>query len=327
MTKLSGEGASRQSSNVVLITGGAGFIGSHLADHFFANDPSWIVRVLDDFSSGFEENLAGARAEIHRGSIMVDSDLRKAISGATAVIHLAAIGSVPKSIENPMVTNDVNTTGTLRVLQFAREAGVQSIIVASSSSVYGSNPSLPKSEDDWVQPMSPYAASKLAAESYALAFSHSYGLRTLAFRFFNVYGPRQTANHPYAAVVPRFISAALQGKPLVIHGDGHQTRDFTPVSAVASALYAACIGNLSYSRPINLAFGTRTSVLELAKLVLQISGSRSRIEFGARRTGDVKASQADSSNLRELIPGITPMGLTEGLEETVRWFQLKNEAI
>ena len=202
----------------VLITGGAGFIGANLVRACEARDHT--ITVLDDLSTGHERNLEGTNAHFVHGSITDTAAIDKAIAGCDAVVHLAARGSVPRSIEDPIATHQVNATGSLNVLDSARRIGGPQVIMSSSSSVYGANPELPKRESAATRPMSPYAASKLAAEGYVLAYGQAHSLPTLAFRFFNVFGRFQTAGHAYAAVIPAFIDAALRGEPLVVHGDG-----------------------------------------------------------------------------------------------------------
>jgi UDP-glucose 4-epimerase len=195
------------------------------------------------------------------------------------------------------------------------------VVVASSSSVYGSNPNLPRSEFDWTRPLSPYAVSKLATEAYANAYASSYGLKTAAFRFFNVYGPRQRADHPYAAVIPKFIEAALSGLHLTIHGDGMQTRDFTFVDSVCEALHKTITHSLHFEHPVNLAFGSRYSVLELVGKIEEIMGIALKVQHSEIRAGDVRASQADSTLLKKYLPGISSHDLEIGLHRTLEWFE------
>ena len=222
----------------VCVTGAAGFIGSHLVDRLVAEHD---VVGIDDLSTGNIANLEhrGQSIRLIEGSILDAEALRTATDGVDAIVHLAAIPSVPRSIADPVASHEANATGTLRVLEAARAQGDVHVIVASSSSVYGANPTLPKHEGLVAQPMSPYAVSKLAAEQYTLAWQHSYGLRTLPFRFFNVYGPRQAPGHAYAAVIPAFVHAALTGEPLTVHGDGTQSRDFTYVGTVVDVIVDA----------------------------------------------------------------------------------------
>lgn len=304
----------------VLITGGAGFIGSNLVDHIIAAQPTWTPVVIDDLSTGRLANLAHSDVEIVEASILDPVALARAVHGAEAIVHLAAIPSVPRSIAAPVPTHLANATGTLTVLEAAREAGIEQVVVASSSSVYGANPALPKSEFSWTRPMSPYAVSKQATEGYPIAYNFSYGMRNLAFRFFNVYGPRQAPGHAYAAVIPQFLDAALRGEALTVNGDGSQSRDFTYVGTVCAVLTAALSRRVSSDDPVNLAWGGNTSLLELVSLIESEIGSPVRLEFGPARTGDVKASQSDGLRVRELFPEIDPVGLDRGLRATVEWF-------
>jgi UDP-glucose 4-epimerase len=237
------------------------------------------------------------------------------------VIHLAALGSVPRSIVDPMATHAANATGTLNVLEAARDADVGHVIVASSSSVYGMNPAIPKREQDWVRPMSPYAVSKLATEQYALAYQEAYGLPTLALRFFNVYGPRQTTGHAYAAVIPTFVDAVLRDRPVIINGDGRHSRDFTFVGSVCEVLIDAMVRRVSHPQPVNLAFGAQVNLNELIETIGEVAGRCIRVVHGPARPGDVRHSSADSTLLRSLFPQASPVPLRRGLAQTVDWFQ------
>ena len=218
----------------ILITGGAGFIGANLARH--ALDRGHEVRILDDLSTGYVDNLAGLRVDFLQASLLDVEALREAVRGIDSIVHLGALGSVPRSMADPLTTHHANATGSLNVLEAARANGVEHVVCASSSSVYGMNPALPKHEREWVRPMSPYGVSKLASEQYTLAYQQSYGMATLAFRFFNVFGPLQRAGHVYAAAIPIFIDALLRGAPLPINGDGTQSRDFTYVDTVCAVI-------------------------------------------------------------------------------------------
>jgi UDP-glucose 4-epimerase len=240
---------------------------------------------------------------------------------ARAVVHLAARPSVPRSLSDPLGSHTVNATGTLQVLEAARRVSpMPHVVVASSSSVYGANLVLPKHEALATIPMSPYGAAKLAAEAAALAHQSSFQLPVLALRLFNVFGPMQDAEHAYAAVVPAFISRALAGKPLLVEGDGHQTRDFTFVGSVATVIADAIEHTITDPQPVNLAFGTRTEVLELAQMVCRDVGVPLAVEHVASRPGDVRHSQADSTRLRRLFPALEPASLDDALRETVEWF-------
>jgi UDP-glucose 4-epimerase len=306
----------------VLVTGGAGFIGANLCRAMRQDGRIGRIVVLDDLSTGNPENLDGVHdVDLVVGSV-TDPELMSAVArGMSSIVHLAALPSVPRSLEDPVATHHANATGTLTVLEAARLAPVPHVVVASSSSVYGTNPALPKREDMGTFPMSPYAASKLAAESYALSYGLSFSVPVLAFRFFNVFGPLQAADHAYAAVVPAFVAAALRGEPLVVHGDGLQTRDFTYVGSVVNVLKQAVLRGIASERAVNLAFGSRVSILELiANLESVIGSDLARIHTDPR-PGDVRDSQADQSRLCELFPDSTPVTLAEGLRATVDWFR------
>ncbi|MDI3196003.1 NAD-dependent epimerase/dehydratase family protein [Pseudarthrobacter sp. AL07] len=308
----------------VLITGGAGFIGSNLVRYFNEHDPLADVVVIDDFSTGHVENLTGLRAKVVEGSILDETVLTEAMHGVDSVIHLGALGSVPRSVERPLESHHANATGTLRVLDNARINGVGHVVVASSSSVYGSNPVLPKSETDWTRPMSPYAASKLAAESYAIAYGRTYQMKTLAFRFFNVYGPQQRAGHPYAAVIPKFLDSALRGEALEMHGDGLQSRDFTYVETVCAVVFEACQQRLNSDSPVNLAFGSNATLLEVVTTIERATGRKLTVVHQDPRPGDVRASRSDGRLMSELFPHVTPVDLETGIRRTLAWFEDEN---
>ncbi|UTT66877.1 NAD-dependent epimerase/dehydratase family protein [Janibacter sp. CX7] len=303
----------------ILITGGAGFIGSNLAKTMI--EAGHTVTVIDDLSTGYADNLDNMNIEFHHASILDEGTLDQAVAGQDSIVHLAALGSVPRSIRNPGRSHEVNATGTLKVLESARREGVGHVIMSSSSSVYGSNPALPKHEREWVRPMSPYAVSKLAAEQYLLAYQSAYDMQTLAFRFFNVYGPGQRAGHVYAAVIPIFLDALLRGEPLPINGDGTNSRDFTYVGTVCEVLKRAVENRSESPEPVNLAFGTNTSLIELTEKIAEVTGFPVDLDFRAPRAGDVPHSQAANEKLRNLFPSLQPTSLTQGLRETFAWFQ------
>ncbi len=305
----------------VVVTGGAGFIGANLCATLAEQAEVREVVAFDDLSTGAAANLDGVDATLVEGTILDAAALDAAFAGASAVVHLAARPSVPRSIADPMASHLANATGTMEVLEAARRAGGLHVIAASSSSVYGANPVMPKREDLATRPMSPYAASKLAAEAYLLAYQHSFGLPTLAFRFFNVFGPLQAAGHAYAAVVPAFVDAALAGRPLIIHGDGHQTRDFTFVDTVTAVITDAVLRRVTSPDPVNLAFGSRHDLLEVVAALEPLVGHPLVCEHVESRAGDVRHSQADSSALAALFPSIEPVPLAEGLARTVTWFR------
>jgi UDP-glucose 4-epimerase len=309
----------------VVVTGGAGFIGANLCRSL--RNESFVDRlvVIDDLSSGRRENLdAIDGVELLIGSILDAPLLDDAFQGAGAVVHLAARPSVPRSMVNPMASHLVNATGTMEVLEAARRVGKPQVVVASSSSVYGANPTLPKREDNVAMPASPYAASKLAAESYTLAYGRCFDLPVLAFRFFNVFGPLQSADHEYAAVVPAFVDAALRENPLPIHGDGCQSRDFTFVESVTAVLTDSLRRSVTDPEPVNLAFGSRVSLLDLIEILEKVLGRALDREHLDRRPGDVRDSQADQTKLKGLFPAIQPVTLEEGLRSTVEWFQAES---
>ena len=304
----------------VVVTGGAGFIGANLCRHLSGLAGVREVVALDDLSTGFRSNLDGVDATLVEGTILDPACLDSAFDGAAAVVHLGARPSVPRSVADPMASHHANATGTIEVLEAARRAGGLHVVVASSSSVYGSNPTLPKHEGLAQLPRSPYAASKLAAEAYTLAYQSSYGMPTLAFRFFNVFGPLQAAGHAYAAVIPAFVSAALAGQPVTVHGDGTQSRDFTYVDTVCSVIGDAVLRQVSSPEPVNLAFGSRTTLLEAVALLEELLGHPVARTHTEPRAGDVPHSQAANDRLLALFPDVAPVGLREGLTATVDWF-------
>ncbi len=306
----------------VVVTGGAGFIGANLCRMLEQQEFVDRVVALDDLSTGSRQNLAcSPSVELREGSILNAEDLDAVMPGAQAVVHLAARPSVPRSLADPMATHQVNATGTMMVLEAVRRHGVPHVVVASSSSVYGANPGLPKSEGMATMPVSPYAASKLATEAYALSYGRSWGIPVLAFRFFNVFGPWQPAGHAYAAVVPAFVSCALAGRPLPVHGDGTQTRDFTFVDTVVSVIASALRRRVADPEPVNLAYGSRVSLLELIATLEEVLGKDLQREHAEPRAGDVHDSQADRTRLTTLFPEVRPTPLREGLRATVAWFR------
>jgi UDP-glucose 4-epimerase len=306
----------------IVVTGGAGFIGANLCRTLVDTKGVGSVVALDDLSTGLRTNLpADCGVRLREGSILDPSALDDVCSGVDVIVHLAARPSVPRSLEDPVATHTANATGTLEVLEAARRHGGPQVIVASSSSVYGANPVLPKREDLAPAPLSPYAASKLATEAYATAYAHSFGIDVLAFRFFNVFGPLQSADHAYAAVIPRFIANALAGRPLTVHGDGLQTRDFTYVGTVTRVLADAAVRKVTSLTPVNLAFGTRTTLLDLIARLEAVLGRTLAVEHAPPRKGDVRDSQADVGELRALFPTVTPASLDDGLSATVDWFR------
>jgi len=299
----------------ILVTGGAGFIGANVSRSLV--EAGHEVVVLDDLSTGNRRNLEGVTVRLVEDSILEPDALKAASQHCESVVHLAAIPSVPRSIKDPIGIHEANATGTLRVLESARVQG-QHVVVASSSSVYGANTAMPKREDMWTRPLSPYAVSKLASEAYTLAYQSSFGLSTIPFRFFNVYGPLQAAGHAYAAVIPAFLDNALRGNPLVIEGDGKQTRDFTYIGTVTQVLCDAAVNKIVSPEPVNLALGTRHSIIELADMVIDQVGA-GEVQHVAPRAGDIRDSQAASDRLRKLFPNVAATPLSDGLATTATW--------
>ena len=307
-----------------LITGGAGFIGSHIVDEVLRRGEQ--VRVLDNFSTGRRENLQevefGTRkAELIEGDIRDLATVQRAMEGVDYVLHQAALPSVQRSVQDPLTTNEVNVTGTLNVLTAARDQQVKRVVVASSSSVYGDSPTLPKHEAMPTAPRSPYAVSKLAAERYALAFNTVYGLPTVALRYFNVFGPRQDPTSQYSAVIPKFITAMLKGEAPTIYGDGLQSRDFTFVANVVNANLLACEREEAVGQVMNVACGERYTLLDLHAEVQRILQVEIAPVFAEVRKGDVKHSLAAIEAARERLGYQPAFGWTEGLRLTVESFQ------
>jgi nucleoside-diphosphate-sugar epimerase len=304
-----------------LVTGGGGFIGSNVVRHLLSNGQG--VRVLDDFSTGRRENLAGIEKDVElvEGDVRDNPTLKKALKGVQYVLHLAAIPSVVRSVEDPLATNSVNVCGTLKLLIEARDAGVERLVFSSSSSVYGDTPTLPKKEDMNPLPRSPYALSKLTGEYYCRMFRDLYGMKTFSLRYFNVFGPRQNPKSQYAAVIPRFIDAMRNNQSPMIHGDGDQTRDFTFVEDVAAANLCCCTApEASAGAVCNIGCGDRISINELAVRIAAIMGENIKAAHDAPQKGDVRDSQADISRAKTLIGWTPKVNLDAGLRTTVEWF-------
>ncbi len=304
-----------------LVTGGAGFIGSNLVAEL-VEQGKW-VRVLDNFSTGQRRNLLPFldKIEVIEGDIRSYHIVRQAMEGVDFVLHQAALPSVPRSVRDPITSNEVNVVGTLNVLQAAREAGVRRLVYASSSSIYGNSDTLPKQEAMCPRPLSPYAIAKLAGEQYCRAFRYLYGFETVCLRYFNVYGPRQDPTSQYAAVVPRFITALLNNEPLTVYGDGSQSRDFTFVNNVVEANLRACIAPDMGGGLFNVACGQRYTLLELIDELVAITGQEAQVRHTAARSGDVAHSQADITQAGIYLDYKPNFGLSEGLERTVAWFR------
>lgn len=311
-----------------LVTGGAGFIGSHIADYLLRHGASH-VRVIDNLSTGYEENLKGfsanSRFEFFKGDICETDDCVKACSGIDFVFHQAALGSVSRSIEYPLSTHQVNSTGFINMLVAAKNSGVKKFLFASSSSVYGDEESLPKKENKTGNLLSPYAVTKVTNELYAANFFRTYGMKTIGLRYFNIFGPWQSPEGPYAAVIPLFIEAMLSGKEIFIDGDGNQTRDFTYIdNAVQANIKALFADNpRSYGKVFNIAAGHNINLNQLAQLLSEITGYNKRPAHRPPRKGDIRNSLADVS-LAEKHFGYKPeISVEEGLKKTVEWFKNK----
>jgi UDP-glucose 4-epimerase len=309
----------------ILVTGGAGFIGSHISERLLSLGHE--VTVLDDLSTGRLENIqvlmGHDRFHFCQGSILDLPLLRELIQNRRIerISHQAARPSVARSIEDPLATHDVNITGTLNVLKVAHEAGCHRVVAASSSSIYGNTPVLPKREDMHYRPRSPYAASKVAGELYLQVFYAVYGLQTVGLRYFNVYGPQQDPNSHYAAVIPKFIRLALNGEPLPIEGDGAQTRDFTYIDDVVGANLLGLTTPELHGECVNIGFGEQTSILSLAETVIRQTRSASKIVHQDPRPGDVRDSLADISQAHSLLGYKPSFPLSEGLVSTIDWYR------
>ncbi len=304
----------------VLVTGGAGFIGSHIVDALVARRDD--VTVLDDVDTGVRENVnAGARLVI--GSVADHDLVRDTMQGCDLVFHQAAHKAVLRSVERPLITDTVNTHGTLIVLKAALDAGVGRVVHASSSSVYGGAATLPTTESEPLEPRSPYAVSKLAAEHYCRIFRELYGLETVALRYFNVYGARQRPDATYAAVIPLFVDALLRGRRPVVHGDGLQSRDFTYISDVVDANLAAAAApaDLCAGRAYNIAGGASSTLLDVLRILGDVLGVVPDPEFVEPRAGDVRHSRADASAAARDFEFRTRVGLDDGLRLTVDWLR------
>ena len=304
-----------------LVTGGAGFIGSHIVETLLSQ--GHFVRVLDDFDTGNRQNIArpSGNLEIIDGSIVHRETIRAAVQNIDYVFHEAARGSVPRSVADPLGTLDANVTGTLNVLHAAREAGVRRVVCASSSSVYGETPVLPKEESMTPHPQSPYALSKLVLEHYCDMFHKTYGLETVALRYFNIYGPRQNPELQYAAVVPIFIKNMLRGRPCIIYGDGGQTRDFTFVEDCVRANFIACKKPEAVGRVFNVACGNQVSVLELFTTLAKALSYSIPPQHEPARAGDVRHSRGSTENLRKFLQFQPETSLQQGLERTIEWYR------
>jgi nucleoside-diphosphate-sugar epimerase len=304
-----------------LVTGGAGFIGSHIVEELVKKGVR--VRVIDNLSTGKKENLELLmdKIEFIEGDLRDPKTVAEAAKGVDFVLHQAALPSVPRSVKDPQGTTENNLNGTLHLLMAARDAGVKRLVYASSSSIYGDSPILPKREDFLPAPLSPYAASKLAGEYYCQVFHRVYGLETVCLRYFNVFGPRQDPLSPYAAVIPKFITLALAKKPLVVYGDGEQSRDFSFVANVVQANLLACRATGVAGEQINVGCGGKTSLNQLVQLLKEIIDVDLTVKYAQPVTGDVKHSLASMEKAQRLMGFKTVIPFDKGLHRTVAWFK------
>jgi UDP-glucose 4-epimerase len=301
----------------VAVTGGAGFIGSNLTRRLISE--GYQVVVVDDLSTGLLSNVDQSKCQFHRISITNSEDLTNALRDCETIFHLAARGSVPRSIKNPVASHNVNVTGTLNVLEIARSSGAH-VVFSSSSSVYGRNTALPKDESMWLGPLTPYAASKLAAEGYIQAYSSAYGVPTTLLRLFNVFGPRQRPDHEYAAVLPKWIWLAMQGAPIEVYGDGSVSRDFTYIETVLDIVMMAMKERVTSEGAVNLAYGNRIYLNEVIQM-LKEHFPNLQVNYKSARLGDVKESQNSPELLRKLFPKVDPKPFKSALAETVDWLK------
>ncbi|HEV8616419.1 MAG TPA: SDR family oxidoreductase [Methylomirabilota bacterium] len=311
---------------ISVVTGGAGFIGSHVVERLLATEADSTVRVLDNFSTGARANLPfaaryGARLEVVDGDIRDLATVERVLAGASVVYHQAAMRSVPRSVADPLGANDNNVTGTLHVLEAARRAGVRRVVYASSSSVYGDRPDLPKREDQPPTPISPYAVSKAVNEQYANVWTRLYKVETVGLRYFNVFGPRQDPASEYAAVIPRFILWSLRGQPLEIHGDGHQSRDFTYIDNVVDANLAAARAPAAAGEVFNVGCGARISLLDIVARLEKMVGRTLERRHTPGRAGDVPHTLADITKGQRLMGYTAAVDFDEGFRRTVEYFR------
>ncbi len=309
-------------TGTVLVTGGAGFIGSHIASALSANGAR--VRVLDDLTTGHRENIdeIGGDVDFIEGSVADEELLTKVLEGVEVVFHEAAIPSVPRSVEAPRQTHVASVDGTFSLLLAARDQKVRRVVYAASSSAYGDQPTLPKSEEMRPDPLSPYAVAKLVGEYYCRAFTRVYGLETVSLRYFNVFGPRQDPGSQYSGVVSRFISSLLSNERPVIYGDGEQSRDFTYIDNVVAANLSAAEAPKASGNVINIANGERVTLNQLLDELKKLTGHQDvTAEYLEARLGDVRHSLADISMARELLGYESKVGLREGLQRTIDWWK------
>ena len=317
----------RQFSMKILVTGGAGFIGSNLVEHLLEKPEVELVRVLDNLSTGSAKNIkdfeSNSRFEFLQGDVRNFNDCLQACENIDLISHQAALGSVPRSIHDPLTTNDVNITGTLNIFTAAKEKGINRIVYAASSSTYGDHPGLPKEEDKIGNPLSPYAVTKYVNELYARVYASVYNLELIGLRYFNVFGPKQDPNGAYAAVIPLFMKAVLDNEPPTINGDGETSRDFTfvanAVHANDCALFTTNVAALN--QVYNVAFGERTTLNELLEMIKEVAGSDLAPKYAGERKGDVKHSLANISKAKTFLGYDPSVNVKQGLKKAFEWYR------
>jgi UDP-N-acetylglucosamine 4-epimerase len=315
----------------ILVTGGAGFIGSNLVEHLLQSPRVTSVRVLDNLATGLFKNienfLTHPKLEFLEGDIRSFENCMQACDGIDLISHQAALGSVPRSVNDPLTTNDVNITGTVNVFTAAKEKGVKRVVYAASSSTYGDHPGLPKIEDQTGNPLSPYAVTKLVNELYAKVYASVYGMELIGLRYFNIFGPRQRPDGPYAAVIPLFINAVLANEPPTINGDGENSRDFTFVANAVQANEKALFtqNKDAINQVYNIACGEQTTLNELFVTIKGLAGSDLAPRYGSERKGDVKHSLADITKARTLLGYEPAVSIREGLKATFEWYRKQHD--
>jgi UDP-glucose 4-epimerase len=300
----------------IAVTGGAGFVGTNLVRALLKENHE--VVIIDDFSTGLKSNLIGLDVQVHEISLVDADKVSKALEKSEYIFHLGARGSVPRSIKNPRATMDVNVTGTLNILEFARRAGA-AVAFSSSSSVYGSNLELPKNEKMWMAPLTPYAASKLSGEALVASYAASFGISAITYRFFNIFGPWQRPDHDYAAVVPKWIWKLMHNQSIEVFGDGNQSRDFTYIDTVVSVLIQGFKDRVNHPNPVNLAFGSRITLNQCID-ELRVKFPNLNVNYVTERAGDVRNSQNNPTLLNSIFPQIKPVEFSDALENTYKWF-------
>lgn len=305
------------------MTGGAGFVGTNLVRSLLSE--KFQVIVIDDFSTGLRSNVEGLGCEVREASLVNESEIHDALAGSDYIFHLAARGSVPRSIRNPRATHEVNTTGTMNVLEYARKKRTP-LSFSSSSSVYGTNVQLPKNEKMWTGPITPYAASKLSGEALVQSYAFSYNIPAITYRFFNIFGPWQRPDHDYAAVIPKWIWKAMNNEKVEIYGDGEQSRDFTYVDDVVRILITGMKQGINHSEPLNLAFGERITLNQMLNIMKERKPDL-QVEYLPVRAGDVKNSQNDPKELTRVFPNVKPREFRTALFEVWDWLEKNAQKI